>query len=68
MTQTRPPAKRRNVYFPSEIDAAAEALADVEGHGNVSRLLQDMVRARAKDVIGPNWRDVVMDEKEAAAA
>ena len=61
-------ARRRNTSLPPVIDRAAVALAEDEGHGVVSRLLQDLVVERAKAVFGPNWRKrFSADEKGRAA-
>lgn len=55
-TRTKPRTRPRNISVPEVIDRALEELAIREGHGNVSRLIQDMTRERAMVVFGPNWQ------------
>lgn len=65
MTDNRPTFRTRNTSLPVDIDRAAVELARRAGHGNVSRLLQDLVSERAIKEIGPDWREAVSGEEAA---
>ena len=57
-------AKNVSLFPPHR--AALVALARRDGHGNTSRIVQELVTERAAQVFGETWVEVVSAEPEAA--
>ncbi len=62
---------KKSISFPVDLLAGAQRIAICEGHGNVSRVMQDILEADLKRRYGRDWRteaaiDDVPDELERA--
>jgi hypothetical protein len=51
----------RNISLPPVFDAALVILSQRAGHGNYSRIVQDLLAREARMEIGSDWQEVVLD-------
>lgn len=59
-------AKNVSLFPPHR--AALDALARRDGHGNTSRVVQELITRRATEVYGENWADVVTTDTDLKVA